>query len=206
MTQKPKEEIVIKTSIFGDICSGKTSIVERYINGSRPTRYLDCPLVQMYEKIIEKENWEISFKIWDTNGSPVNKPMLRQYYSGLNGIFLVYDILNKESFINMQEWYRDIKTSKKDIENLIFVLIGNKCDKEKERKVEYSEGEEFAEKNNMHFVEVSCETNKNINECFEYLINECIIRNAISENEDIKESEDESKEKKNNKKKECIIF
>ena len=204
MSQNP-QEIVIKTSIFGDICSGKTSIVERYINDSRPTRYRNGPLVQMYEKIIEKENWEISFKIWDTNGSPGNKPMLRQYYSGLDGIFLVYDILNKESFINMQEWYREIKENKKDIENLVLVLIGNKCDKEKERKVEYSEGEDFAEKNNMHFVEVSCETNKNINECFEYLINECIIRKAISENEDKNETVEEPTNKKKNKK-ECIIF
>lgn len=204
---KQHQEIVIKTSIFGDICSGKTSIVERFINDKRPFPHKNTPTVQMYEKLIEKDNWEITFKIWDTNGSQNNKQMLRQYYTGLNGIFLVYDILNEESFKNMQEWYKDIKEHKKDLDSSIVVLIGNKCDKEKERKVAYKEGEMFAEKNSMHFVEVSCETNKNINESFEFLINECIIQNSISVNEDGKVEVNQATIKDNKKKKkDCIIF
>ena len=46
-------------------------------------------------------------------------------------------------------------------------MIGNKCDLEEQREVNYEEGEKFAQENNIHFNESSAKENININEIFE---------------------------------------
>ena len=47
-----------------------------------------------------------------------------------------------------------------------FILVGNKRDLEEKRKVKESEGREFAEDNNMLFIETSAKDNFNITDLF----------------------------------------
>ncbi len=50
--------------------------------------------------------------------------------------------------------------------NSIIVLAGNKSDKEENRQVTFSEAEEFAEKNELLFLETSALTGKNVEQLF----------------------------------------
>jgi GTPase SAR1 family protein len=58
----------------------------------------------------------------------------------------------------------------KNIENPLIVLVGNKLDQE--RKVETSEGERLALKENLLFFEISAKTNENVKKLFYSVIAE----------------------------------
>ena len=89
------------------------------------------------------------------------------------GILLVYSINDKRSFEDLENWIKDIN-AQKIYDNVYLVLIGNKCDLEKERKIYFEKGEKFALKYNMEFFETSAKDNININESFNALIDEVI--------------------------------
>ena len=78
-----------------------------------------------------------------------------------DGIFIVYDVTNNESFNNVSYWLSEIE--KAIDKNVVIYLIGNKIDLENKRTVSYENGKEKALKENFNFFgEVSAKTNENI--------------------------------------------
>ncbi len=59
------------------------------------------------------------------------------FYRNAECCALVFDITELKTFDNVDNWRTEFITqlNPKDPENFPFVLIGNKCDKENERKV-----------------------------------------------------------------------
>ena len=82
---------------------------------------------------------------------------------------LVYDITDSESFEECKNYYKKQISNicKKDIK---VILVGNKADLKKNRKVLSEEGAKFAKENNYYFKETSCENNFNVAEVFETII------------------------------------
>jgi len=65
---------------------------------------------------------------------------------------------------------------------LPIVIVGNKIDKNQEdRKVTYEEGKEFADENNLEFIETSALTGKNIEKIFEKLVDQYEKMNAVKQ-------------------------
>ena len=87
----------------------------------------------------------------------------------VDGIILIYDITDNESFESSKYFYDDkIKSlCKKNIKKL---LLGNKCDLEEKRVIIREQGLKFASENNYKFKEISCCTNENVFEAFEEFI------------------------------------
>lgn len=71
------------------------------------------------------------------------------------GIILIYDITNELSFKNLSKWIECCCLDDSKI-----VLVGNKSDLEKNRKISFDQGKEFAEKNDFDFVEISTKMNR----------------------------------------------
>ena len=94
-------------------------------------------------------------------------------------ILFIYDVSDRESFDSIPKWIQDVL----DVKNTepVLVLIGNKIDLEKERKVTYEEGKRFAEQNNFIFQEVSAKTGKNFDILFEVQIYESIYNKFKNE-------------------------
>jgi Ras-related protein Rab-1A len=89
---------------------------------------------------------------------------------------LVYDVSDRESFVNVSKWHEDVLESL-SVEEAYFVLIGNKADlPESERKITFEEGKELADSKNMIFIETSARTSANIQELFSRVAEEFIIR------------------------------
>lgn len=82
---------------------------------------------------------------------------------------LVYDISNQTSFDKIRNYYcqKIQELCKKDIP---VILLGNKTDKENERKINQEEGIQLALSHNYKFKETSCKTNENVADSFEALI------------------------------------
>ena len=121
---------------------------------------------------MEIKGKKVKLQIWDTAGQERFKTILASYFRGANGILLIYDITDRESFESLTHWLNEIE--KNANKNIKILLIGNNCDLEEQRQVSYQEGKDFALKNNMNFLEVSVKDDINIKEAFELLIEEII--------------------------------
>jgi GTPase SAR1 family protein len=76
----------------------------------------------------------------------------------------MYDIRNKESFINISNyWFADVK---KNIGDCKIVIVGNKSDLDDERVVSKTQAKEFADKNGISYIESSAKSGTNVEEIF----------------------------------------
>ena len=112
---------------------------------------------------------------------------------------MVYDITQKSTFDNIDEWIKQLKSETDG--NVTIVILGNKCDLEKERQITKEQGESKAKKYNAGFFEVSALSGKNIDKAFERLISEVIRKEKKEINLDENEKEEEEEILDNEKKK-----
>ena len=122
---------------------------------------------------------KVKLQIWDTAGQERFKNITASYYRGGNGVLVVYDITDRESFENLNSWLIEIE--KNANKNVYKLLIGNKCDLEDKRKVTYQEGKEFASSNGMQFIETSAKTDTKVKDAFEMLTQEIIKSNITKD-------------------------
>lgn len=99
---------------------------------------------------------------------------------------MVYDITDPDSFNNLNSWLIEIE--KNASKNVYKILIGNKSDLEKDRKVTYEQGKEFAAQYGMKFIETSAKESKNVQEAFVTMTKEIIAQSndkkVVSKKED----------------------
>ena len=86
---------------------------------------------------------------------------------GADGILFVYDITQKKTFDNLKIWIRDSEESNQNFKK---VIIGNKIDRENERKVPNESLKKFCDERKIKGFEASAKFGDNIDESFEALI------------------------------------
>jgi len=162
----------IKILIIGDSTVGKTCLLQRYIDDEFNASFITTIGIDFKTKRIMHKNLEKKVVVWDTAGQERFKTITRAYYRGSNGMLLVYDTTNRNSFNNINRWIREIKESAS--EDVEIVLIGNKFDLVETRQVSYDEGLALANSYGLDFFETSAKNNNdinNVNRSFEKLIN-----------------------------------
>ena len=160
-------EYLFKILLIGNSNVGKSSLFLRFVDEIWKENFVPTIGVDFKIKSIKIDNKIIKLQIWDTAGQERFKSILSSYYKGANGILLLYDITNVNSFKSLSNWLIDIeKNSSKNVKK---ILIGNKCDLNELRKIPINKGKEFADTYNMKFIETSAKNNVNINECFNIL-------------------------------------
>ena len=158
---------------LGDTKVGKTSLILRYIDNFFNVNYLSTIGIDSKLKKMTLQNGEeIKVKISDTAGQERFKSIASNYMKKANGILLVYDITDKNTFQNINKWATEI--NKEAENNKPILLIGNKSDKEEERDVTKEEGSKLAESccGGMKFYETSCKTGENVEEAINDLVNQ----------------------------------
>ena len=107
--------------------------------------------------------------IYDTAGQERFNAINESYYQKADAILLVYDISDRKSFEQIKNYYCP-KIEELCKKNIPIILLGNKTDKENERKVTLEEGASLAVKHKFKFKETSCLKNENVADAFEALI------------------------------------
>ena len=160
-------DFIFKVLLLGNSDVGKSSIILRYVDQTWSDTFVPTIGVDFKVKTLEVDNKKIKMQIWDTAGQERFRTVISSYFRGSHGLFLIYDITNRDSFKNLENWLSEIEENAN--KNVLKFLIGNKCDLENDREIETKEGQDFANRNVMQFMETSAKEDKNINEAFEAL-------------------------------------
>ena len=199
-SQKKMFEATLVT--LGDGQVGKTSLIFRYIDNTFSSNYLSTIGFDSKIKKMKLANGEeIKVKIFDTAGQERFRSITKSYIKKANGILLVYDITEEESFKNVEKWYANLEDN--GIVKIPVVLIGNKSDLINKREVSFEEGENLSKKFKIgnHFYETSSKTGDNV----EIAINDLVqqIYEKYGNKFGNSNIEIKNEESKNDKKKKC---
>ena len=196
-------EFVVKLIIIGDTGVGKTNFIFQFTEGKFSPLHVSTVGLDSKSKIIRlpKLKKNVKIQIWDTAGQERYMAINKNFFHKVQGIIVMYDLTNRDSFENIKSWINLIKQA---TSNKTVILIANKLDLAKdERIVSESEGEKLAKDNDIMFFEGSVSTGENVDKIF-IKIAETIYTNLIEEKND--EENGSSKfnlNKNNNKKKKC---
>ena len=154
--------------LLGEAGVGKTSLLTRFCDNSFKERYNNTIGVDFRVITLKYKNIISKIHIWDTAGQERFRSLALNYINNSQGFIFVYDITNRESFNNVENWVN--LALEKNNKNICNFLVGNKTDKEAERKVSIKEGEILAKEKNFFFLETSAKTDDNVQKLFYYCL------------------------------------
>ncbi|CAL9779334.1 unnamed protein product [Musa acuminata subsp. burmannicoides] len=185
-----KIDYVFKVVLIGDSAVGKSQLLARF---SRNEFSIDSKAtigVEFQTRTITIDHKTIKAQIWDTAGQerfalnlPLQIPFLSflflsfpmvitdryravtsAYYRGAVGAMLVYDITKRQSFDHMTRWLEELRGHTD--RNIVIMLIGNKSDLGTLRAVPIDDAKEFAQRENLFFMETSALEATNVESAF----------------------------------------
>ncbi|CAL4929101.1 unnamed protein product [Urochloa decumbens] len=160
------KDLRAKLVLLGDSGVGKSCIVLRFVRGQfDPTSKVTVGASFLSQTLALEDSTIVKFEIWDTAGQERYAALAPLYYRGAAAAIVVYDITSPESFSKAQYWVKELQ--KHGSPGIVMVLVGNKADLHENRSVSSQDAQEYAEKNNMFFIETSAKTADNINQLFE---------------------------------------
>lgn len=157
---------LIKCCIIGDSNVGKTTIIDKFINNKSNNKN-NCTIGAIYwsfSKVVN--NRKIKLNLWDTAGQEKYHSLIPMYTRCCNILLLTFDLTNKKSLYNLENWYNLTKTNL----NISYIIIANKIDEENLIQVDDEMIEEFINnklKKNITFIKTSAKTGENIKLLFD---------------------------------------
>lgn len=155
---------LFKLVLIGDSGTGKSCLLLRFADDAFTDSYITTIGVDFRFKTIPVEEKTVKLQIWDTAGQERFRTITSAYYRGADGIILVYDICDRESFAHVDEWLNEVNRYVN--ENTCKILLGNKCDLEAERQVSTEEAKSKAQELGIAFVETSAKDSTNVEQAF----------------------------------------
>ncbi len=169
---------IMKAVLIGDGAVGKTSIRKNYLVEDFTEGHIATIGVDLATKRVLFNQEIVKFIIWDLAGQPTFEKVRGHYYSGCNGILLVYSVIDRDSFDNSSKWLVEAYKNMGPLPPTI--IIGNKVDLrqslDKSKYVTPDEGKEFTkyfiEKLGVPavFRETSAKTGSGIQDAFTQLL------------------------------------
>ena len=164
--------------LIGDSTVGKTCFLTRYFKNQFNETFLSTIGIDKEIKHVKVGNDNYKMTLWDTAGQERFKCLPKKYYQNADGVLLLFDVTNEETFNNVSNWMKDVKeNSNKDGKGseIALYLIGNKIDKP-DRVIQRETAETQAKSLGMKYFEVSCKINMNIPEVMARMIMECHMK------------------------------
>ena len=173
-----------KLILLGDSGVGKSSLLHSYMKEEFQDN-IPCTINADFKiKKLKIDPYTIvNITIWDTCGQEKYRAMTNLYFKDSNGIILLYDVIDKNSFYGINSWLNEIYKNINEDE-ISIILVGNKIDLE-QRSISYEEGKAFAEKNNLLFCECSSKNGKNIDMVFNLIIKDIINKKNFNDSKNI---------------------
>lgn len=160
-----------KVTLLGAGGVGKSALTLRIISGVFTPTY--NPTVEDYyrhDTMVDGVGPCI-VEILDTAGTEQFASMRQLYISNCRAFALVYSVDDRASFDETVDLYQQIISSVSNPSDITVMLVGNKCDLERRREVETSEGKQAArDMDNSPFMETSAMDGTNVQSFFVKLV------------------------------------
>ncbi|ROT62468.1 putative EF-hand calcium-binding domain-containing protein 4B [Penaeus vannamei] len=106
-------------------------------------------------------------QLWDTAGQERFRSITRQYYRKADGVVVMYDVTNEQSFLSVNDWLTSVKeTAGADVS---VAVLGNKCDLAAARRVPKDTAYKMIRGHNCLMYEVSAASGNGVQESIKHL-------------------------------------
>lgn len=159
-----RPDYIFKILVVGNSSSGKTSILNRFVDDNFNNSHISTIGVDLKIKNLEFNNKNIKFQIWDLAGQERFKTITSSYYKEINAIIIVFDVTNKNSYDSIKNWIDSINMFAP--KNINLILVGNKIDLNDIRVIDKIDAEYMARNLDSIYIETSAKDNINIDKLF----------------------------------------
>ncbi|KAM9981018.1 hypothetical protein ACTFIY_003312 [Dictyostelium cf. discoideum] len=174
-----RKKLEIKLLLLGDSFVGKTTIFTCYTKGEGMTQPASTISTDFFYRDINLAGKDIKVKVYDPPGQKRYFNEFVRQYLRVDGIILVYDVTDKDSFSDIKELYAQVVSI---VGNQIdFFIFGNKCDL-KNKIVKENQVQEFSNDIDCDYYETTATNPSSIDIAFTKLI-EKILKKKPDEKE-----------------------
>ncbi|CAM9198306.1 unnamed protein product, partial [Ectocarpus fasciculatus] len=138
-----------KLVLLGDSAVGKSCLVVRFVRDE---------FFEFQEPTIGAYRFMFAY------AAERYRSLAPMYYRGAAAAIVVYDITKKETFNGAKSWVKELQ--RRGDPNVVIALAGNKADMENKRKVNTEEAQQYAQDNEIIFLETSAKTSLNVKNLF----------------------------------------
>ena len=124
---------------------------------------------------------EVKLQIWDTAGQEKFRCITKNFYRDAQGLLIVFDLNDIESFKNVETWLRNLDHELGSDAKVVKYLVGNKLDLP--RKILEKDAMELATKYSIPYHETSAKTGLKIEDMFTALAKD-VYTNVIKDMKD----------------------
>jgi len=159
-------EKTAKIVLLGDSGVGKSALLIRYTESKFELDMRSTIGIDFRRKVVIQDGYKYTLTVWDTAGQEKFRSIGRGYYRGSQGLLLLYDVTEENTFLQIRKWIRDINRHTGGDPPKIY-LLANKCDMAAERVISREKGESMAEEYNCPHFEISCKTGAGVETAFQ---------------------------------------
>ncbi|RMX62554.1 hypothetical protein DD238_007797 [Peronospora effusa] len=138
-----RKKVLLKVIILGDSGVGKTSLMNQYVNEKFSSQYKATIGADFLTKEIMLDDKLVTMQIWDTAGQERFQSLGVAFYRGADACVL--------SFEKLDTWRDEFlaQAGPRDSDAFPFIVLGNKVDKESERRVPKEKAHEWCRGKNV---------------------------------------------------------
>ena len=120
-------QVSLKVIIVGDMATGKTSIIKRYLSDKFDENNDATIVPNLNPKIMKINGVVYKINFWDLPGQDRNTFVLGSFVRDTQGIIYCCGVDNNKTMENLKKWEESLK-SKEDLKEIIKIVVENKCD------------------------------------------------------------------------------
>jgi len=167
------DDPLLKLIIIGDAGVGKTSLLARFVDDDFADVYdMEAqPDFKTRTIVLESRSrpTRVKMQIWDRSSKTKG---LVGLYEGVDGVIVVYDMTDANSFDNLHHWLDEAEEYAD--EHVHKLLVGTKSDLSDQLVVPSEQGHELADLFGFVFAEVSAKSGDGVEGAFDLLAEQCV--------------------------------
>ncbi|KAI5169178.1 GTP-binding nuclear protein Ran [Pancytospora epiphaga] len=130
-SRQPNTLYKFKVCLIGDGGTGKTTFINRVLNGVFITKYLATQGAVARPVTFRvgdaNENCYVKYVVWDTAGQEKNAGLKDGYYIDAIAGFFFFDLTSRETMANIHKYITDFKNAC-GVQDPIIIVVANKTD------------------------------------------------------------------------------